>query len=145
MMPWWYYRGRVTTPVEIPGKGSTIIRPRMRFQAPLPAVMHLKNIGLVVACEPPATVRTEPIIQAKEERPQLPEEAPASKSDTGGVEKALDRDALGLSAVVASEPSEPEARVEVVEREQAVEAEPEQKQEEKEEEEKKKPWRKRNR
>ena len=55
-MQWWYYRGTVTTPINIPGKGPTVIRPRDKFQAPLAAVVHLKKLGYVVICKPPKEV-----------------------------------------------------------------------------------------
>lgn len=124
-MPWWYYKGKTTTPVDLPGSGPTIIKPRMRFEAPLSAVAHLKRIGMVAICEPPKT-------QGKAVQP--PKEDPAKKSDMVGIKKEVDGGALGLSAVVASETSEPEARVEVGERagDVAVEAEADLKEEEKE-------------
>ena len=46
-MQWWIYLGRITTPVVLPDTGPTIIRPRMKFQAPQKAVAHLQKLGLV--------------------------------------------------------------------------------------------------
>lgn len=46
-MQWWIYLGRITTPVVLPETGPTIIKPRMKFQAPQKAVAHLQKLGLV--------------------------------------------------------------------------------------------------
>jgi len=56
-MPHWYYRGRVTTPVNIPGVGSVVLRPNMRFEAPEASVAHLKRMKppMVVEVAPPKT------------------------------------------------------------------------------------------
>lgn len=55
--PFWYYSGRVTTPVELPG-GAVIITPRSKFHAPPSAVAHLVQVGLVKRLPDP-----KPIVQ----------------------------------------------------------------------------------
>lgn len=100
-MNWWYYKGQVTTPIDIPGKGPTVIRPRERFQAPLAAVAHLKRLGRVVPCKPPKEV-LKTAQEAKEGT-----EAPKSASPK---EKKLEERAPVPPTVVASK-SEPKAEV----------------------------------
>jgi len=89
-MQWWYYRGAVTTPVDIPGKGPTVVRPRDRFQAPFSAVANLKRLRLVVPCKPP-----------KGESPPPKKTEPA---------KAPQERAVTAATVVAL-PAEPQAKV----------------------------------
>lgn len=97
-MQWWLYKGAVTTPIDIPGKGPTVIRPRDKFQAPFAAVANLKRLGRVVPCRPPKEVK---------------EPAPEPKRATEPP-KAVEERAVAPPTVVASK-SEPKA--EVVERE----------------------------
>jgi len=97
-MQWWYYRGQVTTPIDIPGKGPTVIRPRDKFEAPLGAVAHLKRLGLVVACKPQREVVRQP---------------PPTKSEPAPP-KQLEERAVAPASVVASRA---EPRAEVVEKE----------------------------
>lgn len=88
-MQWWYYSGQVTTPIDIPGKGPTVLRPREKFQAPLVAVAHLKRIGRVVPCKPPSEAKVmtpEPKSQPTppkklEERAVAPPTVVASKTE----------------------------------------------------------------
>jgi hypothetical protein len=40
-MPYWYYAGKTTSCVEIPGRGPVILVPRERFHAPRASVHHL--------------------------------------------------------------------------------------------------------
>lgn len=101
-MQWWYYRGQVTTPIDIPGKGPTVVRPRDRFQAPFAAVAHLKKMGRVVPCKPPK------------------EAAPAKSLPTPG--KDVQERAVTLATVVASS-AEPQAKVTEKKKEPAPEAE----------------------
>lgn len=93
-MQWWLYKGAVTTPIDIPGKGPTVIRPRDKFQAPFAAVAHLKKLGRVVPCKPPP--------EAKEAKatPKSPPKPP----------KAAEERAVAPPTVVASK-SEPQAEV----------------------------------
>lgn len=93
-MQWWYYRGQVTTPIDIPGKGPTVIRPREKFQAPYSAVAHLKRLKRVVPCKPPKEARGAPQPPKSEAKPpQKPEGA-----------------AVAATSVVASK-AEPQATV----------------------------------
>jgi hypothetical protein len=93
-MQWWYYRGQVTTPIDIPGKGPTVIRPREKFQAPFAAVAHLKRLGRVVPCKPPKEVLRQSSVTKSE---------PES-------EKKLEERAVQPASVVASM-AEPKAEV----------------------------------
>ena len=66
-MAYWYYTGRVTTPINVPGKGPIVLRPRERFHAPPSAVAHLLRLDppLVKRLpDPPPSVEPE---QAKQE------------------------------------------------------------------------------
>lgn len=89
-MQWWYYRGQVTTPVNIPGKGPTVVRPRDKFQAPFSAVAHLKRMGRVVACKAP-------------KEPPVPKSQPEAGKD-------VQVRAVAVATVVAST-AEPQAKV----------------------------------
>jgi len=100
-MQWWYYRGQVTTPVDIPGKGPTVLRPREKFQAPLAAVAHLKRLGRVVACKPPPEAK----VATQEPKVAVPE--PKSKP---APPKKLEERAVTPPTVVASE-TEPKAEI----------------------------------
>lgn len=93
---WWYYRGSVTTPVDIDGK-PTVLRPRMKFEAPSVAVAHLVRIGQVVPCKAPKVVAPPP---------------PKSPPDVAPVVKG---DAPVVAAVVESVGAEPSAEVSEVE------------------------------
>ena len=46
-MPWWYYKGKITKPVNN-GENVVIIKPGDTFEAPVSAVADLKRINLVV-------------------------------------------------------------------------------------------------
>jgi len=93
-MQWWYYKGQVTTPIDIPGKGPTVIRPRDRFQAPFAAVAHLKRLGHIVPCKPPKEVLRQAVVTKSEPEP----------------EKKLEERAVQPASVVASM-AEPKAEV----------------------------------
>lgn len=97
-MQWWYYRGQVTTPIDIPGKGPTVLRPRDKFQAPFGAVAHLKRLGRVVPCKPPP--------EAKKEKAK-PKVEPKSKPTPP---KGAEERAVAAPTVVASS-AEPKAEV----------------------------------
>lgn len=111
-MPTWYYRGKTTTPVDIPGRGIVVIRPRTRFEAPESAVAHLKS--LVVRQDPPtppASVEAS-VVSVLE----IPAEAPAPERrlvQEAPMDEASDSD--HSEDVVESDPSS-----------QAVEAEADQ-------------------
>ena len=81
-MQWWYYRGQVTTPIDIPGKGPTVLRPRDKFQAPFTAVAHLRRLKKVVPCKPPEEAEiqaSEP--KSQQERAVTPPTVVASKAE----------------------------------------------------------------
>jgi len=74
-MQWWYYRGQVTTPIDIPGKGPTVLRPRDKFQAPFASVAHLRRLKRVVQCKPPKELDEEravalPVVIASKAEPK---------------------------------------------------------------------------
>ena len=46
-MPWWYYKGKITKPVNN-GKDVVIIKPGDIFEAPVSAVHDLQRIKLVI-------------------------------------------------------------------------------------------------
>lgn len=46
-MPWWYYKGKITKPINN-GKDIVIIKPGDTFEAPVSAVHDLQRIKLVV-------------------------------------------------------------------------------------------------
>jgi hypothetical protein len=46
-MPWWYYKGKITKPINN-GKDIVIIKPGDIFEAPVSAVHDLQRIKLVV-------------------------------------------------------------------------------------------------
>jgi hypothetical protein len=98
---WWYYKGRVTTPIDIPGQGPTVIKRGDKFQCPFGPVANLKRQGLVVPCKPPrqAKVPIEPTEPPQVEEPK---------------ETDVKEDAVELPTVVASN-TEPEGVAAVVE------------------------------
>lgn len=104
-MNWWLYKGSVTTPVVIPGRGPTIIQPRMKFQAPPAAVAHLKRIGMVVPCKDPNPPKKEAPAPAAEPAPEVPKSVvPNKKSETTPPKGGSD----DVAPVVASTPFNPE-------------------------------------
>jgi hypothetical protein len=44
-MAYWHYSGRVTTPINVPGRGPIVLRPREKFHAPQSAVAHLLRLN----------------------------------------------------------------------------------------------------
>lgn len=82
-MQWWYYRGQVTTPIDIPGKGPTVLRPRDKFQAPFASVAHLRRLKKVVPCKAPEAVpaKPEPAAKIVAERAVTPSTVVASESE----------------------------------------------------------------
>jgi len=100
-MQWWLYKGSVTTPVDVPGKGPTVIKPRMKFQAPPRAVANLKRIGLVVPCKDPNPPKKEAAVSG-EPVPAVPKR---SVSTQKSAPKASEGGSDGAAPVVASIPS----------------------------------------
>jgi len=102
-MPRWYYRGRNTTPINIPDKGSIVLRPRDRFEAPASAVARLVSAGLVTRLadrvEPKPEIATPPV-------------KPASQSPTPVpvVQKAKEKMPAPEPASVAKEESKSESQ-----------------------------------
>lgn len=92
MMPFWYYAGRVTTPINIPGQGPIVLKPRSRFHAPQSAVAHL------LRTKPPLVTRLpDPPQKAEastaEAKPApavapVPEVPPSAADKSGGAQAA---------------------------------------------------------
>lgn len=74
--PHWYYRGRVTHPVNIPGRGPIVLTPRSRFQAPTAAVSDLVRAKLVVRIEAP------PVKEGQSTAPVPASEKPAPAKES---------------------------------------------------------------
>lgn len=104
-MQWWLYKGSVTTPVDIPGQGPTIIKPRMKFQAPVPAVANLRRNGLVVPCADPNPKKKESAVLAKPVA-AVPKRQSKSQTTKASPKRGTD----GVAPVVASTPSNPESK-----------------------------------
>jgi len=87
-MAQWYYKGRTTTPIEHPEKGSIVLRPRQRFSAPKAAVQHLLDAGLCsrIPDPQPSTPLAAKPEKAKKEAHEVAAE-PESKSSPGLAEK----------------------------------------------------------
>jgi hypothetical protein len=119
-MAWWIYLGKVTTPIDIPGRGPVVLVPRLKFEAPMSSVAHLVRLKYVAPLKPfqipkeaapkPAPVAVPepapaPVVQKKED----PVAAPAgpSKSKEEPKEPPSDENA----PVVASTPAEGEQSV----------------------------------
>lgn len=113
----WFYSGKVTTPVNIPGRGPSIIQPRMTFDAPESAVAHLLRLRLVKRVDtPPAQEEAKPVIVAAPiaQKPEPPLAATIPPPPRPVVEKpsrVSDEPDVGLSSSVDPVPagdSEPE-------------------------------------
>jgi hypothetical protein len=93
MMPYWYYSGRTTTPIEIPGKGPIVLKPRSKFHAPQSSVAHLLRIKLVKRLpdppQPPAEAKDAPAPAPKQE---VPQPAAVEKSGSSATSAPPDRD-----------------------------------------------------
>lgn len=71
-LPYWYYKGRTTTPIDIPGKGPQVLTPRAEFYAPTSSVSHLLKAKLVVRRSDPNRVEKRPEEKSKEMPLDLP-------------------------------------------------------------------------
>ena len=114
-MAWWIYLGKVTTPIDIPGKGPTVLVPRHKFEAPMSSVAHLVRLKKVAALKPhqipnppekvelkePSVVPVVPAVETKSE--EKPKEAPS------GSEKLV----VASSAVEKESKKVPDADVDV--------------------------------
>jgi hypothetical protein len=124
-MAYWHYSGRITTPINVPGKGPIVLRPREKFHAPQSAVAHLLRLNPPLvkrlpdpppSAEPPPKKEAAPVTVAevKSDRTQAPTQAPV---ETGDVVSAAHVEAKPELAVVdsASEDSTAAAEEEVSE------------------------------
>jgi len=71
-LPFWYYAGRVTTAIDLPG-GPVVITPRSKFHALPTAVAHLVKVGLVKRLpDPPVTPLVQPVVAVEATIPVAP-------------------------------------------------------------------------
>jgi hypothetical protein len=71
-MAWWIYLGKVTTPIDIPGRGPVVLVPRYKFEAPMSSVAHLVRLKYVQPLKPHQIPKSEPVKEA------LPKEGPGA-------------------------------------------------------------------
>jgi len=97
-LPYWYYRGRTTTPIDIPGKGAVVLVPRQKFFAPQSAVSHLLKIKLVRRLpDPPPEERPK---EAEEKPLPPPKSAPETTAEDDSSEPE------STDAVIPSQPGD---------------------------------------
>lgn len=77
-MAYWYYSGRTTTPIDIPGKGPVVLKPRAKFHAPQASVAHLLRIKMVTRLPDPPQPSAKPAPAAPKQ--EVPRSAAADKS-----------------------------------------------------------------
>ena len=124
-MAWWIYLGQVTTPIAggvtatldergpkpviVPrdGNASTVLVPRLKFEAPMSSVSHLIRLKKVVALKPHQIPKPESPPQQKTKE----EEVPAAPKVSAGEPKSVEPNEVvsdRASTVVASSPAEDE-------------------------------------
>lgn len=102
-MPKWHYSGRVTTPINVPGVGSVVLTPRMRFEAPQSALSNLIRAKLVSRLPDDAEVT--PLI-AETATPAADQEQPAfTQVSEDAVVASADETQHGLPAGEGDESS----------------------------------------
>jgi hypothetical protein len=107
-MPLWYYRGTITTCVDLPGKEGAVIRPKTRFVAERAAVAHLltmKPPQVVEVRQKPAKPAVKPAVEQKKEAP-APEPPPAPVVEAPKSEGSKEGDASEIPSVVGSSTTE---------------------------------------
>lgn len=105
-MAHWYYRGKTTAPVTIPNRGTVVITPRTRFEAPEAAVAHLKSLVVRLPDPPEKPVALQAITSSVPETP-VQEAAPERRAvQEASLDEGPDPD--HTSVVVESDPSESE-------------------------------------
>jgi hypothetical protein len=100
-LPYWYYKGRTTTPINIPGVGPIVLTPRMKFHAPQAAVSHLMKQKLVARLPDPP-VKEEPVVTPEPEEKSLA--APKSEAETQAEDDSSEPESK--DAVIPSQPAE---------------------------------------
>jgi hypothetical protein len=113
-MATWYYKGTTPAPVEIPGRGSVVIRPKSRFEAPITSVSHLVRSGLVVEVvsqkratdpvDPPVANVNHPPPEPSalaSEAPQAEEASVEEKPIVEDVGSDVDQDVVGSASQAA--------------------------------------------
>jgi len=94
-LPYWYYKGRTTTPVNIPGQGPIVLVPRMKFFAPQASVSHLLKKKMVARLPDPPK-------PAEEKQPEKAKAVTLTPSKSSPEKKAAD------------DKSEPESKDDVI-------------------------------
>lgn len=108
-MAWWIYLGRVTTPIDIPGRGPVVLVPRYKFEAPMSSVAHLVRLKYVRPLKPHQIPKVEPVKEAP------PKEGPVAQS-TGhqkSEEKPKEATSAKNSPVVASGAVDNQSQLEI--------------------------------
>jgi hypothetical protein len=126
-LPYWYYRGRTTTPIKTAAEGPVVLVPRQKFYATSAEVAHLRSLGLVVPAKAPAQSGSqEPKKEAVEkkhyelEAQPKSEQKPEIKSSRGSRNEPVSEDDVIASGEgeegegeggTSSEPTEKEKEV----------------------------------
>jgi hypothetical protein len=100
-MAWWIYLGKVTTPIDIPGKGPTVLVPRHKFEAPMSSVAHLVRLKKVVALKPHQIPKPPEKVESKEPPvvPVVPAVEPKSEEKPKEVSSGSEKPVVTSSAV----------------------------------------------
>lgn len=96
-MQWWYYRGTVTTTIDLPGQIGVVIKPRQQFRAPMNAVAHLRKIKLVTPSRPPKGW-VDPNVKAEAKSDVKPDVAPKSTEKTTSSNETIAADMVESEA-----------------------------------------------
>jgi hypothetical protein len=97
-MAWWIYLGKVTTPIDIPGRGPVVLVPRYRFEAPMSSVAHLVRLKYVQPLKPHQIPKVEPVKEAPSKEDPVVSPSGPLKSE----EKPKEATSAENSPVVAS-------------------------------------------
>lgn len=102
-MAHWYYKGKTPTPISHPVRGSVIVTPRMKFEAPESAVAHLKSLVVRLPDPPIEAPKSAPVVSSPPVPPAVEETPQNRRSVQGEVETSSDSD--GTEGVLESEPT----------------------------------------
>ena len=80
-IPYWFYTGKSTTPINLGGKNSIVLKPRSRFHAPAAAVSHLVSLKLVKRLPDPPEPKPKP--EPKPEAVAVPDSKEEAAGDGG--------------------------------------------------------------
>lgn len=125
-MAWWIYLGKVTTPISggitatldergdkpviVPrdGKVSTVLVPRLKFEAPMAPVAHLIRLKKVVGLKPHQIPKPPESPKVEEKEPTAAPQAPVVVPKSEEKPKEVPSD--GETPVVASDAAEEEPK-----------------------------------